>query len=1040
VKRIKRGVSPGADPSRVIFVREIQSNTSEYELQRSFENYGRVTQLFLMPQRRQALVEFATLLEAEDLIRRQNEGETIIVREMPITEPKKEYLAHEPSKILLFTIFNVRVDVDCETFRKICSSFGQLERVTLTKNVMDSQAIVEFSSVEEAAKAKPQLNGADIYANCNTLRCEYVTPDVFRVVVRDPRCVVDEWLSGRQTTPMIPGLNSMQPQQQQQMSMDPRRVALFDGPPPVGGAGLVNRRDAASMQPAASAGAAAAPGATAAVVSGLLGLASQLTALNVPGLDAQGIIERLAPLTGLLPDQLQQGGVGTGATANVAAAAAATNQRSNNILFLSGLSERMNCDRLFNVLCLYGNHSGQAMAEMLDSRSADACVHYLHNCQLLGKRLIVDYSRQRLLKDVRDAMPLPDGTPSVKEFDISGRNCRNRFLTPEMVKKNKPIDPSSVVYFWGSQPEATEQDIARMLETAEAPQPERIQFLNSENKSGFLFFTNPRDALDAICMANHSELPLGDRNWLIRIRLQKTKAIETFVEKSSKANAIVLKSGQNAMHSGYKRPRIGEMHAMPAAAPPSSLVLISDLLPNTTEQDVLDEMCEYGSVLSIVMIPADSQAVVEFDQLMDSKSLIDNFNSGWPARLRDSPVTLSYARPGDFQRVSGDFVSISPSSILLLTIFRPSGELTGDIFKRVGSQFGRLLRVSVLRGRQPHAVLEYASVEEASRAKRKLNGADIFPDCNTLLCEFASRRVQDILIREGCSLLDEWRQAGLDMRGGAGSGVGGSLLEAVGIGAAGHPDSLESKRQHPGYQDRDQAAAIAGRPFPNPMPQYHPVPRMPLPPHPAAAHAMMAGGPGANPSSHGCLLYLSNLPDALNCDRLFNILCLYGNVRLIKFFAMKRGMAMAEMLDPQSAARCVNFLDNEYLHGTRFSVRLSHEDGIRSVREGGQLADGTPAIKYYDGSSSSSGGYRSLNRFVSERAARKAPPIKPSRTVYFWGHPAQGTEAQLRQLLTETGAPEPPTTTEDGKGVDYFPGDHRSGLLRFAGSKFCNNI
>lgn len=539
VKRPRRGVSPGADPSRVLFVRDIQSNTSEYELQRAFEVYGRVSQVFLMPQRHQALVEFETLLEAEDLIRRQSEGESILVRDVPvqlsyskqaqITDPKKEYLSRGPSHLLLFTLFNVRVEVDCETFKKICSPYGRLERVTISKSMMDAQVIVEFSSIEEASRAKPQLNGADIYANCNTLRCEYVTPDVFNHLLRDSRSLVDEWLSGRQTTPAVAKPASH--------AADRRRVAIFDGPLPPTATPVAPATG--PQRGVVGGGGANSTTAAAAMVSSLLGLATQLTALNVPGFDAQGIIERLAPLTGLLPDQQhsqqqqlsQQQHLGAAAGV-IPTVGPAGNQHSSTILFLSGLSERLNCDRLFNVLCLYGNvrrikffasTKGQAMAEMLDARSADTCVHFLHNIQLLGKRLIVDYSRQRLLKDVKDAVPLPDGTPSVKDYETSGRNCRNRFLSPEMAKKNNPIDPSAVVYFWGSQPEATEQDILGLLESVQAPLPDRMEFLNSENKSGFLFFNNPRDSLDAICLANHSELQLGERSWLIRMSFSLSK-------------------------------------------------------------------------------------------------------------------------------------------------------------------------------------------------------------------------------------------------------------------------------------------------------------------------------------------------------------------------------------------------------------------------------------------------------------------------------------------------------------------------------------
>lgn len=202
-KEMKRPARGGGsarppEPSKVVFVRGILPNTSELEVQRVFEQYGNVNCVFLIPKQHQALIEFASLSEAEDLLRKQENGADVQVREQPvklsfskqscITDPQKPYLSHDPTRILLFTMFHIEVQIDCDTFRQICNRYGRIVRICLTKNGIDTQAIVEFNKVEEAAEAKPNLNGADIYENCNTLRVEYCTDLVYDALARFELC------------------------------------------------------------------------------------------------------------------------------------------------------------------------------------------------------------------------------------------------------------------------------------------------------------------------------------------------------------------------------------------------------------------------------------------------------------------------------------------------------------------------------------------------------------------------------------------------------------------------------------------------------------------------------------------------------------------------------------------------------------------------------------------------------------------------------------------------------------------------------------
>ena len=80
------------------------------------------------------------------------------------------------------------------------------------------------------------------------------------------------------------------------------------------------------------------------------------------------------------------------------------------------------------------------------------------------------------------------------------------------------------------------------------------------------------------------------------------------------------------------------------------------------------------------------------------------------------------------------------------------------------------------------------------------------------------------------------------------------------------------------------------------------------------------GGWGGQQS---CVFVVHNLPDQFNCDRLFNLVCLYGNVSKIFFMKKKEGTAMVEMGDPEAVQRVVSNLNRAEIWGSRLLMDVS---------------------------------------------------------------------------------------------------------------------
>ncbi|XP_017867483.1 PREDICTED: heterogeneous nuclear ribonucleoprotein L isoform X16 [Drosophila arizonae] len=85
-----------------------------------------------------------------------------------------------PNHILLFTIINPFYPITVDVLHKICNPHGQVLRIVIFKK-NGVQAMVEFDSLDAATRARENLNGADIYAGCCTLKIDFAKPEKLNV-------------------------------------------------------------------------------------------------------------------------------------------------------------------------------------------------------------------------------------------------------------------------------------------------------------------------------------------------------------------------------------------------------------------------------------------------------------------------------------------------------------------------------------------------------------------------------------------------------------------------------------------------------------------------------------------------------------------------------------------------------------------------------------------------------------------------------------------------------------------------------------------
>jgi heterogeneous nuclear ribonucleoprotein L len=140
-------------------------------------------------------------------------------------------------------------------------------------------------------------------------------------------------------------------------------------------------------------------------------------------------------------------------------------------------------------------------------------------------------------------------------------------------------------------------------------------------------------------------------------------------------------------------------------------------------------------------------------------------------------------------------------------------------------------------------------------------------------------------------------------------------------------------------------------------------------------------------------------PEKFNCQRVFNLFCLFGNVVRVKFLKIKDGVAMVQMGDHVACQRAIDLLSGNFAFGSKLSLGTSKQAFIQDVYNPVDLHDGSPSFADYMGSRN--------NRFSTPEAAAKNR-IKPvSRQLYFFNCPPNIDEGTLRKVFTDAEATPP---------------------------------
>uniref|UniRef100_A0A158QHT0 RRM domain-containing protein n=1 Tax=Rodentolepis nana TaxID=102285 RepID=A0A158QHT0_RODNA len=425
---------------------------------------------------------------------------------------------------------------------------------------------------------------------------------------------------------------------------------------------------------------------------------------------------------------------------------------------------------------------------------------------------------------------------------------------------------------------------------------------------------------------------------------------------------------------------------------PSPVVHITDLPEHTLEIDLEKLFDRFGHIVEIIMLPNKRQSLIEFKDQNDADRVVQR-SENFPFMVGNQRLRLSYSTSKrltirgrlDDSAMQNDRSSPQENNILLLTIYNAQYPITVDIIHQVTSRHGKVLRIVIFRKTGVQAMVEFESIEDARETKRHINGADIYSGCCSIKVEYAKQTRLKVV--RNC--LDSWdyENPNLDEVNNHGRHSGTSAASLLG-----KFDGDASKRPDafiPGgltlspNSVLNALAVVASQQHQQTSPQ----------------SIYSYGYPDVNDRTASPVIMVYNLNmNYANCDRLFNLFCLYGDVGPIKFLRSKEGTAMVELHGIANANSALANLPMITFAGNKLSGQLSRQQHIVEVTQPFTLLDGTPSFKDFTNSRN--------NRYTHGSAAKNRV-YPPCRMLHFWNSPPGVTTSQLQNVFAHAGAPVP---------------------------------
>jgi len=329
---------------------------------------------------------------------------------------------------------------------------------------------------------------------------------------------------------------------------------------------------------------------------------------------------------------------------------------------------------------------------------------------------------------------------------------------------------------------------------------------------------------------------------------------------------------------------------------------------------------------------------------------------------------------------AGESKAGGPNTVLRVIVEHMVYPVTLDVIFQIFSRVGKVMKiVTFTKNNTFQALIQYPDVITAQAAKLSLDGQNIYNACCTLRIEYSklsnlnvkynndkSRDYTNPSLPTGEPGMDLHSSNALALQGGmlgspfAAMGLA-NLAQQFGSGAGGLP----------------AAAGLAG------IGGY---------PGLSGSPALTQSGlrfPGSTTTGAGCVLLVSNMSETeTECDHLFILFGVYGDVQRVKILFNKKDTALIQMAEPQQAMLAISHLDKCKLWGKVIRVMHSKHTTVQLPKDGQPDAGLT---KDY--------GNSGLHRFKKPGSKNYQNIYPPSATLHLSNIPSSIEEDDLKKAF-----------------------------------------
>ena len=484
---------------------------------------------------------------------------------------------------------------------------------------------------------------------------------------------------------------------------------------------------------------------------------------------------------------------------------------------------------------------------------------------------------------------------------------------------------------------------------------------------------------------------------------------------------------------------------------PSRVIHIRNIPSDVTEAEIIHLGIPFGRVTNVLVLKGKNQAFLEMEDEEAAVAMV-NYFTNCVAQLRERSVYVQFSnhrelktdqthsnasasaqaalqaaqalsgQEGGAAAVAGNTPNNKaagggPNTVLRVIVEHMVYPVTLDVIFQIFSRVGKVLKiVTFTKNNTFQALIQYPDVITAQAAKLSLDGQNIYNACCTLRIEYS--KLSNLNVKYNNDKSRDYTNPtlptgdpGMDHSSGLHLGHGNQ-------GVLGSPFTAAM-----GLSPLTAAAAAGAYGSPNPLAQGgitgmnafslgNGVNGLPGGPQAFAQGGMrfpVAGGAGT-----GCVLLVSNLDEnQTECDHLFILFGVYGDVHRVKILFNKKDTALVQMAEPQQAMLAMNHLDKIKLWGKQIRVMPSKHTNVQLPKEGQPDAGLT---KDYATSN--------LHRFKKPGSKNYSNIYPPSATLHLSNIPAVVEEEELMNAFTSIGL-----TVQAFK---FFPKDRKMALVQLA--------